>query len=387
MTAPVPNPGILDIAPYVPGDSHISGAAAPKKLIKLSSNETPLGPSPAAIEAYLAAAQSLERYPDGQAVQLRAAIADVLGLDAKRIICGAGSDEVLTMLAQAYLQPGDEAIHTTHGFLVYPIAIKSRGATAVIAPETNLTADVDAILSCVTPRTRMVFLANPNNPTGTMLPTTEIDRLRAGLRPGIILVLDGAYAEYVDDEAHTHARDMVEQRDDTVMTRTFSKIHGLAALRLGWGYGPPDMIAVLNRIRGPFNVSAPALAAGTAAIKDVSHWQAARQHNDTELAWLPTAFEQLGIGVTPSAANFLLLHVGGRDGQRAEALDVFLKQRRILLRKVGAYGLPDALRMSIGTRAENEAVVAAIADFIGKTDNTQNEARDTQSALAGQAAE
>lgn len=234
---PVARPGILDIDAYVPGESKVPGGITPAKL---SSNETPLGPSPKAIEAFRAAAAELERYPDGQATALRQAIARRYGLDVNRIVCGAGSDEILGLLARGFLGPGDEAIYTEHGFLVYRIAILTNGATPVVAPEKDLKTDVDTILARVTERTRVVFVANPNNPTGTYIPIEEVRRLRAGLREDILLVLDAAYAEYVSRNDYESGIELVATTSNTVMTRTFSKIHGLAALRIGWGIARPQ---------------------------------------------------------------------------------------------------------------------------------------------------
>lgn len=376
-----PNPGILDIEAYVPGESRLPSGVTP---IKLSSNETPLGASPAAIAAYQNCATTLERYPDGQATKLREAIAAVHGLRAAQVVCGAGSDELLNLLANAYLAPGDEAIYCQHGFLVYRIAILANGATPVVAPETNLTTDVDAILSRVTARTRMVFLANPNNPTGTVINDATVRRLRAGLPDGVILVLDGAYAEYVTGSDYADGARLVEETDNTVMTRTFSKIHGLAALRLGWAYAPPAIVDVLNRIRGPFNVSAPALAAGEAAIKDRDHVARNIAHNDRWLMRLTREIGDLGFGVTPSVANFVLIHVGEGIGRSAADLDDFLRSRAILLRRVTSYGLPSAVRMTIGTDAENEAVIAALADFAGAAGDVSG---DASRSGVGQAAE
>ena len=247
---PQPNPGILDIAAYVPGKSGAKGT----KIFKLSSNESPLGASPLAVEAYRSNAGSLELYPDGTATVLRDAIASRYGLKPENIVCGAGSDELLQLLAHAYLSPGDEAIYSQYGFLVYPIAIHSNGAVARVAPEKKLVADVDAILNLVTPKTRMVFLANPNNPTGTYLPFSEVKRLHAALPKTVLLVLDAAYAEYVRRNDYESGIELVSTFDNVVMTRTFSKIHGLAGLRLGWVYCPQHVADVLNRIRGPFNV-------------------------------------------------------------------------------------------------------------------------------------
>jgi histidinol-phosphate aminotransferase len=356
-----PRQGILDIAPYVPGRSALDGA---EPVIKLSSNETPFGPSPRAVEAYLAAAPYLSRYPDGSARMLREAIGKLYGLDPDRIVCGAGSDELLTMLASAYLGPGDEAIYSRHGFLVYRIAILGRGATPVVAPETALTADVDAILARVAPATRMVFLANPNNPTGTYLGFDEVKRLRAGLPESVLLVLDAAYAEYVRANDYEAGIELVATTHNTVMTRTFSKIYGLASLRIGWAYCPQGVADALNRIRGPFNVSGPAIAAGIAALEDRAEMERAAAHNEVWLRRMADAIGELGIEVTPSAANFLLLHFPGGDGKSAAAADAFLQERRIILRRVAEYGFPEALRLTIGSEADNRAVLEALAAFM-----------------------
>jgi len=358
---PSPRRGVLDIAPYVPGRSRASSGVT---LHKLSSNETPLGASPAATAAYRAAAEELELYPDGTAGKLREAIAACHGLNPDRIVCGAGSDEILNLLAHGYLNPGDEAIHTEHGFLVYPIAIRAAGGVPVVAPETDRRANVDAILERVTGRTRMVFLANPNNPTGTYLPFDEVRRLHAGLPGNVLLVLDAAYAEYVRRNDYEAGVELVAGSTNAVMTRTFSKIHGLAALRIGWCYGPPAIIDVLNRIRGPFNVAGPAISAGAAAIADRAHVERAAAHNETWLAALSDGCRALGLEVTPSVANFALVHFPDEDGRRAADADAFLQSRGIVTRQVGAYGLPNALRISIGTEEANRAVLAALGDFV-----------------------
>ncbi len=361
--APVPKPGILDIELYVPGESNLPGGIKP---IKLSSNESPLGASPKAIAAYRDGSGALERYPDGGAGALRAAIGQRFGLDPSRIVCGAGSDELLSMLAHGYLGPGDEGIYTEHGFLVYPIAIKANGATPVVAPETGLRTDVDAILARVSERTKIVFLANPNNPTGTYIGIDEVRRLRAGLPGHVLLVLDGAYAEYVRANDFEAGIGLVSTTNNTVMTRTFSKIYGLAALRLGWAYGPPGVIDVLNRLRGPFNISQPGIAAGIAAMEDTAHIDAAIAHNEQWLAWLTTEIEALGLAVTPSVANFLLIHFEPKGPWTAAKADAFLKERGIILRRVVGYGLPDALRLTVGTEADNRAVVDAFDEFMGQ---------------------
>src|SRR5271168_4237188 len=284
MTAmrPQPRSGVLDIEAYVPGKSSAPGVA---KVFKLSSNETPLGPSPHAIEAYKKVAAHLEDYPDGAATALREAIGRAFGLDPALIVCGAGSDDLLNLLARAYLADGDEAIHTTHGFLVYPIATLGTGAKPVVAPETNFTARVDAILAAVTAKTKIVFLANPNNPTGTCLAFDEVKRLHRGLPPHVLLVLDAAYAEYVRRNDYEAGIELVATSENVVMCRTFSKIHGLAALRLGWMFGPAHIVDAINRVRGPFNVTGSAIAAGIAAIEDVPHQERSREHNTHWLNW------------------------------------------------------------------------------------------------------
>jgi histidinol-phosphate aminotransferase len=359
-----PRPGVLDIAPYVPGTSALPGA---RPVIKLSSNETPFGPSPKAVEAYLASAKSLSRYPDGSARALREAIAKLYGLDPARIVCGAGSDELLNLLATAYLGPGDEAIYSKHGFLVYKIAILARGATPVVAPETDLTSNVDAILACVSDRTRVVFIANPNNPTGTYLSFDEVKRLRAGLPDHVLLVLDAAYAEYVRKNDYEAGIELVATTHNTVMTRTFSKIYGLASLRIGWAYCPDAVADALNRIRGPFNVSGPAIAAGVASLEDRAHMQRAADHNEIWRGRMTEDLSGLGLTVTPSAANFLLVHFPRANGHSALEADTFLQSRRIILRRVEEYGFPDALRMTIGTEDENLAVLDALKAFMGAT--------------------
>ena len=356
-----PRPGILDIEAYVPGESKVPGGIKPAKL---SSNETPLGASPKALAAYAAAVKDLERYPDGQAVVLRQAIARRYGLDAARIVCGSGSDEILGLLARGYLGPGDEAIYTAHGFLVYRIAILTNGATPVIAPEKNLHTDVDAILKCVTPKTRVVFLANPNNPTGTYIPIHEVRRLRAGLPHNVLLVLDAAYAEYVNSQDYEAGLELVATTSNTVMTRTFSKIHGLAALRIGWGYCPLEVADVLNRIRGPFNLSSPSIAAGAAAMDDAAHAGAAKRHNDQWLSWVTLELTKLGFEVTPSVANFVLFHFPAVGKKSAAAADEFLKSKGVIVRKVGAYGFPNALRMTIGSEDDNRRAINALKDYM-----------------------
>jgi histidinol-phosphate aminotransferase len=360
---PTPRPGVLDIAAYVPGKHKANGGA---KTYKLSSNETPLGASPQAIAAYKAVADGLELYPDGASTSLRAAIGKAHGLNPDRIVCGAGSDEILSLLAYAYLDAGDEAIYTEHGFLVYPIAIQAAGATPVVVPEKDLTTDVDAILAAVTERTKMVFIANPNNPTGTYIPFDEVKRLHAGLPANVLLVLDAAYAEYVRRNDYEAGIELVATSENVVMTRTFSKIYGLANLRLGWGYGPEHVIDALNRIRGPFNVTGGAIAAGSAAVADKAFVELAVEHNERWLPWVTAELEKLGLCVTPSVGNFVLIHFPDGAGKSAAEADAWLLDRGVVLRRVANYGLPDALRMTIGSEEANRATVACLTEFLGK---------------------
>ncbi|MCR9121458.1 MAG: histidinol-phosphate transaminase [Phyllobacteriaceae bacterium] len=359
---PQPNEGVMQIAAYVPGRDK---AAPGVRLHKLSSNETPLGASPAAIEAYKRAAENLEIYPDGSSTALRTAIADAHGLNPDNIVCSNGSDELLGLLASIYIGPSDEGVFSEHGFLVYKIQILAAGGTPVTVPETDHRADVDAILSAVTERTKIVFLANPNNPTGTYLSDAEVRRLHAGLPPHVVLVLDAAYAEYVRRNDYASGIELVSANRNVVMTRTFSKIHGLAALRIGWLYGPAEIVDALNRVRGPFNVNAPAIAAGAAAIADRAHIDRAIAHNDTWLPKLTEAFEALGLNVTPSVGNFVLIHFPDDDPDRsAAAADAWLVERGYVLRQVVPYGLPNALRMTIGTEEANEGVIEALTAFM-----------------------
>ena len=363
LAAPLPRPGILDITPYVGGRSTATKGRG-ERVIKLASNESPLGPSPRAVAAYHRAADRLHRYPDGGARDLREALGRRHGLDPARIVCGNGSDDLIALLARAYAGPGDEVIHGEYGFLVYPIAARSAGARPVAAAEPEFKVDVDGVLACVTPRTRVVFLANPNNPTGSYLALGELRRLRKGLPGNVLLVIDSAYAEYVGAADYGPGADLVAEFDNVVITRTFSKIYGLAALRLGWAYCPQAVADVLDRVRGPFNVTGPTLAAGEAALASTDHVAAARRHNDRWLPWLSAELASLGLTVLPSVANFVLVRFQPDAGCNADAAHSFLMERAIIPRTMGAYNLPDCLRISVGLDDEMEAVVSALAEFM-----------------------
>jgi histidinol-phosphate aminotransferase len=354
-----PLPGVLDIEPYAGGESRLAGV---NRVIKLSSNENPLGPSPLALDAFRAAASGLARYPDSVHGELREAIASVHGLDADRVICGVGSDEIIGLLARTYAGPGDEVIHTEHGFGMYRIAALANGATPVEVRERERATDVDAILAACTGRTRLVFLANPNNPTGTMIGPDEVARLAAGLPGSALLVLDGAYAEYVGVPGFDAGLALIEARDNAVMTRTFSKIHGLAGLRIGWGYGPAHVIAALGRVRDPFNLSTPALAAATAAVLDRDWTARSAAHNARWRDWLAARLARAGIPSDPSHANFILARFA--DEATALACDAQLRTRGLIVRRVAGYNLPAALRITVGDEEACRLIAEAAASFM-----------------------
>ncbi len=351
---PQPRKGILGIAPYVGGESK---AAGPNRTTNLSFNEGAFGVPPGARAAYAAVAGELHRYPDGGAQELRRAIGVRFGLDPAQIVCGAGSDDLIYQLCLAYGGPGTELIMSRHGFSVYEIAGTYAGCRVIKVPERRLTADVDAMLAAVSAATRLVFLANPNNPTGSLLPQAEVERLRVGLPPDVLLVLDAAYAEYVDRPDFDAGARLVDAGDNTVMTRTFSKIFGLGGLRLGWCYAPPGVVDVLNRVRSPFNVSLAAQAAGVAALAEPGWIEAGRAHNTRYRGWLTAELERTGIRVWPSEGNFVLADFGASE--TAGAAHAALKARGVIVRMVAGYGLPQCLRITIGT-AEECAIVAEI---------------------------
>jgi len=356
-----PRPGIMDLNPYVPGKHALDGF---DKLVVLSANESPLGPSPHALAAYKEAAADLNRYPDGGSNELREALAAHYGIEAENIVCSNGSDELIAMITRAYAGPGDEVLFSRHGFAMYPIATLAAGATPVMAPETNLTTDVDALLDHVTERTRIVFVANPNNPTGSFLPTNEITRLRERLRDDVLLVIDAAYAEYIVRNDYSPGTELVREGGNVVMFRTFSKAYALAGVRLGWSYAPPVITDVLNRVRNPFNVTVPAQVAGLAALRDIAHLDAARAHNDIWRPKMTAALEGLGLEVVPSVANFLLVRFPDDKAKNADAANAFLTARGIMPRPVGNYGLPAHLRITVGLEDEVGALVDALTEFL-----------------------
>ena len=362
--APQPKPWIMAIAPYVPGRSTTDDG---RKVAKLSSNENPLGTSPAARAAYAAAADTLERYPDAGAAIVREAIAAKYGLDPARVIQGNGSDEVLHLAAGAFAGPGDEVVFVKYGFAVYEIAARRVGAVPVVAPDRDYATDVDAILAAVTERTRIVYVANPNNPTGTYAPREEIARLHAGLRGDILLVLDQAYAEYLDPEDDDGGMELAKSAPNVLVTRTFSKIHGLASERIGWGYAHSDIVQAMHRIRLPFNVTIGGQQAAVAALADDGFVAHTREHNARWRAWFAEEVGKLGnagLRAIPSKANFVLVVFEG--ALTAEAAYKGLMDAGYIVRWLPGQGLAQGLRITIGTEAETTGVMAALRDLASR---------------------
>ncbi|WP_043340254.1 histidinol-phosphate transaminase [Belnapia moabensis] len=362
MPTLLPRPSILSIEPYVGGESKIPGV---NRIIKLSSNEGAFGVPPGAQAAYAKLATELHRYPDGGSTALRQAIAARYGLDVEKIVCGNGSDELIGHIIMAYGGEGTELVMSAHGFVMYDIAGRYAGCRIIKVPERNLTADVDALLAAVGPRTRLMFLANPNNPTGSILPQSEIERLRAGLREDVLLVLDSAYAEYVTRPDYDPGVALVEAGTNTIMTRTFSKVFGLGGVRLGWTYAPPHITDVLNRVRGPFNVNAPAMAAGIAALAEPGWVEKSVAHNSEWRSKLSDGLRAAGITVHPSEGNFILADFGTTE--RAKGADAALKSRGLIVRAMASYSLPQCLRITIGTAEECGMVLDALTGFMHGT--------------------
>lgn len=358
MTGPKPHRWIEKIAAYKPGKAKVDGVV---QAVKLSANESAFGPSPKALEAFNQSADQLHRYPDPGSYDLISAIANVHGLDARKIICGAGSDELLTLLIHCFAGVGDEIICSHYGFSVYPIQALAVGATPIKVPNKNWGADVDGILAAVTPKTKLVFIDNPNNPTGAYVPWSDIERLHAGLPDHVILVLDAAYGECVDAPDYQAGEALAGRAKNVVMTRTFSKLYGLAALRVGWAYGSEDILGALHRVRMPFNVNTPAQAAACAAMLDQDHLQASVAHNAHWRKAMTADLAAMGLTVIPSQTNFLLIEFPAGMAEKAYQ---FLASQGYILRYLPDQGLADYLRLSIGSARENRSVIALIRDFM-----------------------
>ena len=360
---PKPLPQLAGVHAYVPGE-------APKntggKTYELASNENPLGASPAAKQVYVDLASRMDLYPDGAARDLKAAIAKKHGLDVKRLVVGAGSDDIFLMLGRAYLGPGDESINTAHAFAIYAIIAQQQGATVVEITEKDFTADVDAILAAVTPRTKIVWLANPNNPTGTYLPYDEVKRLHAGLPPHVMLVLDGAYAEFVKKNDYASGIELASQFGNVIITRTFSKLYGLAGLRVGWGYAPEHIVDAIERVRMPFNVNLPAQAAAIAALEDDAFTEKSLAHNEAELPRLAAELKKLGLSVIDGVGNFVVAEFPTAKGKTAAEALAYLKERGVTVRGLAGYKMPNHLRVSVGTTEANDAALRLLKDFLGK---------------------
>ncbi|GAA0870561.1 histidinol-phosphate transaminase [Brevundimonas basaltis] len=359
--APAPKPGILDIAPYVGGKSAIAGVAEP---MKLSSNENMLGAGQLAREAYEAAVRNIHIYPDGRATKLRDAVAGHHGLEPERLIFGNGSDEVFALLNQTYLTPGDNIVTGQYGFLAYRISALANQASVKLAPEPEFKATVEALLEQVDERTRIVYVSSPSNPTGSYNTGEEIRRLHEGLRPDVLLVVDEAYAEYVTEPDWETSFPLARDSENIVVTRTFSKIHGLGGLRIGFGYAPLKVAQAVDRIRLPFNVSVPGLEAAVAALGDEAHQQASRDLIHTWRPRMAQAIRGFGFEVLPSAGNFVLVRF--KDVEQAQRANDYLNSKGVIVRPVGGYGLPEALRITIGTEDQNRAVLDALSEFAAR---------------------
>jgi histidinol-phosphate aminotransferase len=358
---PEPKPWVAAIAPYIPGKAKASGD---KPAIKLSANESALGASPQALAAYAQASATLDRYPDGTALALRTALAAHYGVTLEQTICGAGSDDILLLAAQAFAGPGDEIIGMRYGFAIYPICAARVGARYVEVDDVDYTGNVDRFLQALTPNTKLIYIANPNNPTGTYMPWSEIERLHSALPPHVLLVLDGAYAEYVDQPDYRSGLALAKTAANVLHTRTFSKIYGLPALRLGLGIGAPALIDAINRVRAPFNLATPALMAGIAALADQAFVRQAKEHNDKWRPWLAAQVARLGLEVVPSVCNFILIRFPEQGGLTAKAANEALMAQGYILRHLPNQGLPDCLRLTVGREAENQGVIDALTKFV-----------------------
>ncbi|HEY5412425.1 MAG TPA: histidinol-phosphate transaminase [Caulobacteraceae bacterium] len=360
---PEPKPGILDITPYKPGRSQAEGVAQP---IKLSSNENILGFSPKAQAAYVAAAERMNIYPDGRADALRQAVAGYFGLEPERLVFGDGTDEVLHLLNQVFLEPGDNIVMGQYGFGAYAIGARACQGEVRMAAEPNCRLSVDGLLQLVDERTRLVFITQPGNPTGTFLTRDELAALHAGLPPDVVLVIDGAYAEFADDPSFDDGFELARGAQNVVVTHTFSKIYGLAALRVGWAYCPPHIADAVDRIRPPFNTSIAAQDAAIAALQDEDFKRRSTQHVSHWRRWLEQQLGGLGLEITPSAANFVLVGFPKTPGRTAPEAEAWLAKRGLIVRGVANYGLPDHLRITVGLEEHNRALVQALADFLGR---------------------
>ena len=365
MSYPKPITGLKNIAPYVGGESELKGF---DKIVKLASNEGAFGPSPKTLEALKLTAHDFHRYPDGDCTELRNILGEKNNINYKNIICGAGSDELINLLCRCYAGPGDEILYSEHGFAMYPIYGKTVGASIVAAPENNRTVSVDGLLGLITQKTKIIFIANPNNPTGTYIPKREVERLVNNIPKNILLVIDSAYSEFVDRPDYTDGAEFVSANNNVVMLRTFSKIYGMGGLRLGWSYAPDSVLDILNRVRSPFNVSYPAIVSGIAALGDDEFLEMSQKHNQKWLKWTSDEIKGLGLTSAESVCNFLVVDFPNNNDLKktAENADIFLKSKGIIVRRMGGYGLPDSLRITIGLEKEMKYLIESLKIFMSK---------------------
>ncbi len=383
MSHPIPRQSLESCPPYVQGKSAIAGVANP---IKLSSNESPFGPSQRAREAFKQAVETLHRYPDGGQSGLRQAIADRFDIESERIVCGNGSEELILLTIRTFIDPGDEILVSENGFVMTRIHALAQGAQVVVAPEDGWQQSVDNLLARVTDKTRIVAVANPNNPTGTYLPANEIRRLHRGLPDDVLLMLDGAYADYVVADDFDSGIELVRKSENVMMTRTFSKLYGLAGTRIGWAYAPQAVVNAIQRIRTPFNTNWPAQVAAAAALQDSEFADTVRQHTIHWREKMRDHLIGLGIVVPPSVTNFLLMQIPEKQGRSALKASSFLSDNGILLRPTGVSGPGDCLRVTVGTEQENQIFLEKITQYMqaGETSHTQEPVSATDQAKVKQ---
>ncbi|MCQ2913914.1 MAG: histidinol-phosphate transaminase [Alphaproteobacteria bacterium] len=362
MKTPVAHDTIMEISPYVGGTSKLPGF---DKVVKLSSNEGAFGVNPNVVEAIRSHAELMFRYPDGSSQELREAIAKVHNLDKDKILCGTGSDNVIDIICEAFSKDGDDVIMTQYGFSMYRVCAKGNGANVIEVPEKNYTVDLDAVLSAITNKTKIIFITNPGNPTGTYLPKKDLYDFCKKVPSNILIVLDSAYAEYVPCEDYTAGAEFVEEFNNVIMLRTFSKIYALGGLRIGWSYASKEIIDVFNRIRAPFNVNTMAQYAGVVAMQDREFVKKCFEHNKKWQKKFPEELSKIGLNCTPTVANFVLVHFP-KTGKTSEKCDEFLKQHGYIVRRVLAYGLKDELRITIGNEEEMTTLVSLLKEFMEK---------------------
>lgn len=355
-------PGVGDLQPYQPGKpvEELQRQLGLSNIVKLASNENPRGPSEKVKESLHTVLRELSRYPDGSAYLLKKAIAEHLGVAQNRITVGNGSNDVLELVARVFLLPGNEAIVSQHAFVVYPLVVKAAGARLITVPAKNWAHDLTAMAAAVTDKTRMLFIANPNNPTGTWASQTALIELLEQLPQSVLVILDEAYFEYVQDGAYPNGLTLSQRYPNLVITRTFSKVYGLAGLRVGYSVSHADIADLMNRIRQPFNVNAVALAAAQTALSDQEYVQRSVQLNLSGMRQLVDGFDRLGVDYIPSVGNFVSLDVAG------DAMPIYqaLLQQGVIVRPIGVYGMPDHLRVTVGLEEENRRLLDSLQQVL-----------------------